>query len=84
MRIDVTQEDIDRGKRSRPCECPLAIAASRATGRPCSVGLDRIGFDDGLALEWPLPDIAFKFRWDFDNGQPVQPFGFDLPLEATR
>lgn len=81
MRIEVTQEDIDRGVRDQPCACALALATTRATGRNAAVGTTSIFFDLESGISLPL--LARNFVRDFDAGRSVRPFSFDLPIEPA-
>ena len=85
MRIEVTQEDIERGIRASGNGCMLALAIARATGQPTCVA----GGKCELGEVWPLteiqlPPIANKAYRDFDQCLPVFPFTFDLDYEPLR
>lgn len=77
MKIVVTQDDIDNGRRESPTHCPIALAARRqfphryvlATADHLLVG--------GLTYYW-LPPVAVSFVDDFDEGYPVQPISFEV------
>lgn len=79
MKIQVTLEDIQKGKRFNPNYCPIALAASRACGKMVCVGhtcmqvLGEFGYRD-------LPDVARNFTYLFDNNESVQPFEFEINL----
>ena len=79
--IDVTQEDIDRGRRGKCMECPIALAAARATGRASAftshwaVNVDGADFDE--IDNATTPEIR-KFIGDFDCGEKVSPFSFKM------
>lgn len=77
MTIEVTQEDIDRGRRGSCFECPVARAASRAVG--AEVSTDRYLFYLPTAKIKTPTEVA-KFIHAFDGGEPVAPFSFELPL----
>lgn len=79
-RIEVTQEDIEKGKLGECSACPIALAMRRATGKPFEVGTDIywLGFD--LRSERMLPPEAALFVSDFDDKKPVQPFSFEIEL----
>ena len=93
VRIDVTQEDIDRAReivgrsayaKTRRCCCPLASAIRRAGYARAEVG----NTDTWLSkhsgdLDAPrarLPMHAICFRKSFDNGDDVLPFSFELEV----
>lgn len=78
MKIQVTQEDIDKGERWKCGACPIALAAIRAFHQP-HVLVDRDcvwvpGEDRGRSM----PDKAQSFIRAFDAGQPVEQFEFEL------
>ena len=81
VRIEVMQEDIDKGERTA-CEfCPVARAVCRALG-------ERLGYAkvDGFSIDlgvWPeeeyrTPAVVNAFIERFDAGEPVEPFSFLL------
>lgn len=77
MRIEVTQEHIDEGKKGSCACCPIALAAE-------AVGMDRplVMRSSILLMEldiiYRLPQIAKDFITTFDHGGPVQPFSFEV------
>lgn len=75
MRINITQRDIDRGSKSSPCGCALALAANRASGRVTSVAPTQLFI---TAKPIDLPKEACEFVARFDAGLQVQPFAFEL------
>ena len=83
MKIDVTQEDIDRGvPRTGDC-CPIALALRRTTDRPWQI--DRrmamcLKRDSWMSLVF-LPEQATSFINSFDLGKTVAPFTFAFPWE---
>jgi hypothetical protein len=78
MQIEVTQEDIDRGKKRDALCCPIALAMARATGRSWAIGCG-VAVDEA-DTEVHLPEIAFRFESLFDFGKPVQPLSFEVNL----
>jgi hypothetical protein len=82
IRVEVTAEDIGRGKPQCGEGCPVFLAVHRACsaipGRPrperVSYTLVVFGNDDFANL----PDEATDFILSFDVGRPVAPFAFDL------
>lgn len=85
MRIEVTQEDIDRGKRGNSCECPVARAVKRAIG------------DGGVFVQhehistrthyFRAPREVRNFITAFDYPIPgftILPFAFDIPYEKVN
>jgi hypothetical protein len=83
VQIEVTQADIAKGVRASACECPVALAMDRATGRSCTVGVS-CGHVDDVSVEFP-PEVS-DFVLKFDSREPVAPFTFELslPAEAVR
>ncbi len=84
MLIEVTQNDIDEGRRGE-CElCPVARAIKRASGSHC-VYVDPTEVllgENVLEATWTkLPEEAAQFIEDYDNMQPVDPFSFNLNIE---
>lgn len=79
MRINVTQEHIDRGVRGDCAACPIALATTEVIHeRVGVVGLHIID-NDGI----PIKETTVKMRQfmdNFDDGKPVQPFSFNLKL----
>jgi hypothetical protein len=81
--ISVTQEDIFLGEVGDCCECPAARAVRRAfpgcigaSVGPFAIFVSRIG---GRVQQWPASQELREFMRAFDDGEPVQPFSFDLP-----
>ncbi len=94
MRIEVTQDDINKGKRSRNRECPIALAIQRCIGKDYSVGSNFIctaannpNADCDPTNHYALPLAARRFIHDFDSiihGLPdnpiIKPFTFNIDL----
>jgi len=85
MKIQVTQEHIDRGKRGSCGSCPIALAGKAAfPDYQIEVGLTSMQFHDKLTFEHLfgiyLPEKASKFIDDFDAERRVTPFEFDLDM----
>jgi hypothetical protein len=86
--IEVTQDDIDEGERQSTCDCPIALALSRATG--LEGGYGEMDIDaDGLYVNGKrtlrrasnrLPSIARDFIREFDAGREVSPIRFQLTV----
>ena len=84
MRIEVTAEYIAKGKRGVACECAIARALIRMGlgslpfvqpwGAPPYVQLSR----HGLMLE--LPGNAAIVARNWDDGEDVEPFAFELDV----
>jgi hypothetical protein len=72
MRVKVTEEHIQKGKRFQSCECPIALACGG------NVGLN-VAWVDGK--EYRLPEVATWFirKFDLDFGHAkIEPFEFDM------
>lgn len=85
--IEVTQEDIDNGKRGQWEHCPVALAAIRCLSNSHPIQylsvtqkyLYLFGLDDAANQ---LPDSATDFIKRFDGCEDVEPFAFDIDLPA--
>jgi hypothetical protein len=73
MRINVTADDIARGRPEDCHLCPVSLAIRRATGLAVSVTVDTAVID--YATPWQaeveLPEAAGLFVDDFDELRPV-------------
>lgn len=69
MVIAVTADDIRKGKRGSPKDCPVALALSRE-----GIILTLVQF-----AYLPCMRTVFRFMCDFDMGRKVEPFEFELP-----
>lgn len=79
MKVYVTKKDIEQGRKSAICLCPVALALKRRTKKVWMVyghGLKEAGTFRPSML---LPPEACRFVDDFDAGNPVKPFSFKLP-----
>lgn len=77
MRIVVTREDIQDGNPDA-FNCPVALAVRRTFGLPYG----DVEVNDVIAAgnqEYETPCEVIEFICQFDEGQPVEPFEFDLP-----
>lgn len=80
MKIEVTQEHIDKGDRFSPSCCPLALAIKDATGLyGVSVGADYVTRMEPYRFI-TLPRRAAGFRKAFDRAEKVKPFTFELDI----
>ncbi len=95
MKIQVTQEDIDRGEPAEAKCCPIALALSRTlngvsvwvekeyivVNPDCHYIAERVPTERNRAVT--LPPEAQYFIAEFDDNGPddVGPFEFDLPIE---
>lgn len=76
-RVEVTQDDIDRGVPDRRCDCPIALALHRLTGKHWNVFQNCVRFN---SLTIALPMEARFFIRCFDRKEQVDPFAFELPI----
>lgn len=89
--VEVTQEDIDNGKRRNCSRCPIALALMRKFNLdPSEDSLDAASVGLTIASIFPvmhrerkpqyfnMPDEASEFIKDFDSKLPVKPFSFTL------
>lgn len=84
MMISVTAEHITKGVAHK-CEfCPVALALKDATGIEWTVGLiGALSVNGGKCYEIELLPLKVRiFILDFDKGEHVDPFEFDLPIDS--
>ncbi len=82
LHVEVTAEDIAKGKRNRTDCCPIALAISRCNG-VSDVGVDEATASMSHGGEWvfaEMPKEAAAFVLAFDKRKPVEPFAFDLEV----
>lgn len=77
MIIEVTQADINKGRKADCRLCPIALAIKRVTGCPVEVRCHN------YSKEWQhnwkqLPVVAREFILHFDRGDNTQPFQFEI------
>ena len=81
MKIVVTAEDIKKGAKKNKCLCPVALAIRRATGRAVAV-LPMVAWIKHYwptqMISYPLPQVAQDFILNFDEGEDVEPFEFEV------
>lgn len=82
LKVNVTQEHIDKGVRYHSDICPIAWALRDALSVGCCGVVVRASeatwFEDGCRHHAWLPCTAQQFVVEFDNGQDVSPFSFEL------
>lgn len=81
--VEVTQSDFEAGTLSDPFNCPVAIAAKRATGKNfVAIGIastsDAVYNDGNNSVT--LPVYVSDAVYDIDHAANVEPFSFDLEL----
>ncbi len=79
MIIKVTQEDIDEGIKGSDGSCPIALACETAgMEQPCVDDSSVTWIIDGVAKFSSLPMSASNFIWNYDMGDTVEPFSFEI------
>lgn len=76
MRVEVSRQDIERGRPRQVWCCPIALALERQTGRSFAILNDEI--EDDQSRTYPLPIEAQEFVARFDQGHLVDPITFEL------
>lgn len=77
--VEVTQDDIDHGRRMECKHCPVAIAVCRIPGcENYQVGTRYVRRSCGIGIL--MPPEAISFIRDFDCQQPVKPLTFELEI----
>lgn len=76
-KIQVKQEDIDKGRRNVCFDCPIALALRREGYRDVVVGSAAVRISTTVI---ELPRSARRFINRFDNRKKVQPFNFILEI----
>lgn len=78
MKIHVTQEDIDAGKRYNSEYCPVALALKRKLPRyKWTVGHRFLHYKRQIKT----PKSVSRKIAQFDGGYPVEPFAFSFTLK---
>jgi hypothetical protein len=76
IKINVTREHINRGRKKDCLECPIALAVkSFAPGT--KVAIDKLFFSTGKSLK--LPAKITNWIKDFDNNLKVGLISFEIP-----
>ena len=87
VRFEVTEDDIHLGKREDPCYCPIARSVKRGLGlrgkkaESLEIAYNTFsveGPDESRAHLGSLPMAAAEFMEQFDEGEWVDPFAFDM------
>ena len=80
--ISVTAGHIAKGF-ARDCEhCPVALALRDAFPEVRHISVTSLYVRMGIR-EHELPAEVQQFTWEFDTGQPVGPFTFELDYPAV-
>lgn len=78
MRIKITQDHIDKGLKRDCHSCPIAWAITEVRHQSyVQVGTNDVRID---AQVYQLPAKVSRFISNFDDGQPVKPFAFNLEI----
>jgi hypothetical protein len=82
IRIKVTQEHINKGRRRACRQCPVALAIVEQTEFPNPwVGDTHVDLvTSPESPSYKLPAEVQRFIDNFDNGKPVKPFAFNLKI----
>lgn len=78
MKIQVTQKHIDEGKPKCPNNCPVALALIDAGLLNVGVTPVWIRVED---KKYHAPTGVYVFVQNFDEGQKLEPFEFELDLD---
>jgi len=83
--VVMIQNDIDDGLPNDPLNCPIAQTMRRIGAESvevCSLTMEFYWPATRTTYTILLPSTARKFikRYDDDNGEPVNPITFELPL----
>lgn len=81
MIVNVTQEHIDKGSIHSAYSCPIALAVNATLSGANAVVFARcIGWSAKGVVDhhWHPSKEVYKFVRDFDAGQNVLPFSFEM------
>lgn len=80
LKIDVTQEDIDKGTPEKSNSCPIALALKRQLPEAEEISVDIVSdfMIDEQRYIGDLPKSGEMFIQDFDNHKQVNPFSFEM------
>lgn len=85
VKVFVTKEDIQKGRKKDSCLCPIALALKKIF-KVNAVGIEVrddtvYHYTDTNTFSAMLPAKATKFVHSFDNGKTVAPFSMILNFE---
>lgn len=84
MKLEVTQEMIDRSIRRDVFHCPISTCISEAIGKPVMVAPGYVVSAPSCSMVAPvvvkLPVEARNLIRRFDNGKRVEPITFDIDI----
>jgi hypothetical protein len=79
MRVEVTANHILFGERASCPYCPIALAIKAAAPQPAGGIVSVMGHVAYVGeTAYRLPYAARSFILDFDSGEPVEPFEFEM------
>jgi hypothetical protein len=83
IKINVTQEHIDKGIRGNTKYCPIARAVKQEGFTDVDVDGETVDWADkcGNYFSVTLPPIAEQFVHDFDDKMEVKPISFTLTFK---
>jgi len=86
--VSVTADHIAMGDRENCETCPVALAIAETFADLTYVSVDPGGLIAATGLPGreifvDLPREVQEFIWDFDDGDPVEPFTFELDYPAV-
>lgn len=86
MKIVVTQDDIDKGRKYNPIACPVALALRRTfpdkdIRSAYTVAVEHIQLNHfNTVKSYPYPKGVSLSIQDFDRGLEIAPFEFELEI----
>jgi hypothetical protein len=83
MKINITQEHINNGRRADCDNCPIALALKEQFERATVRSFVRT-WDGDKRRNFLLTSKAVSFITDFDNGRPVEPCELEIYEDHSR
>lgn len=82
LKINVTQQNIIKGRKYTSKSCPIALAFKEAGIKKVEVkNLQFLLRKSEDSIMYDLPRMARKFIRAFDEGRPVKPFSFNVKID---
>ena len=80
MKITVTQQHIDEGQRGSSSRDPVAFAMADAGCLRPHAGVTHLSWQDAEHKRYSVEvtEPVFEFIRAFDQGEPVEPFEFEV------
>lgn len=82
MKFNLTQEFIDKGVRTRPDCCPVALTIQAGGVPSARVGTETVFEAVTYKKSAKMPGYLRQWISDFDSFLPVSPIEFELDLTA--